>query len=128
MLDKKKLLNISQVTKMFNIQNTKKNKLPNHTLRFWETRFKQLKPTILNGGRRYYSEKDIKIIKMIIFLLKDQGLTINGAINIMNNKTKKLDATNTLSVKDIHYKSNIRLKSKRILEKIKKLNGKKNSY
>jgi DNA-binding transcriptional MerR regulator len=121
MLDKKKLLNISQVTKMFNIQNTKKNKLPNHTLRFWETRFKQLKPTILNGGRRYYSEKDIKIIKMIIFLLKDQGLTINGAINIMNNKTKKLDATNTLSVKDIHYKSNIRLKSKRILEKIKKL-------
>jgi DNA-binding transcriptional MerR regulator len=121
MLDKKKLLNISQVTKMFNFQNTKKNKLPNHTLRFWETRFKQLKPTILNGGRRYYSEKDIKIIKMIIFLLKDQGLTINGAINIMNNKTKKLDATNTLSVKDIHYKSNIRLKSKRILEKIKKL-------
>ena len=128
MLDKKKLLNISQVTKMFNFQNAKKNKLPNHTLRFWETRFKQLKPTILNGGRRYYSEKDIKIIKMIIFLLKDQGLTINGAINIMNNKTKKLDATNTLSVKDIQYKSNIRLKSKRILEKIKKLNGKKNSY
>ena len=128
MLDKKKLLNISQVTKMFNNQNTKKNKLPNHILRFWETRFKQLKPTILNGGRRYYSEKDIKIIKMIIFLLKDQGLTINGAINIMNNKTKKLDATNTLSVKDIHYKSNIKLKSKRILEKIKKLNGKKNSY
>jgi DNA-binding transcriptional MerR regulator len=119
--NKSKLLTISDVAKMFNLINTKTKKYSTHTLRFWETKFKQLKPTILSGGRRYYSEKNIEVVKIIIFLLKDRGLTINGAIKTMNNNTKELDVTKALSIKGEYYKKSIKLKSELILKKIKKL-------
>ena len=119
--NKSKLLTISDVAKMFNLINTKTKKYSTHTLRFWETKFKQLKPTILSGGRRYYSEKNIEVVKIITFLLKDRGLTINGAIKTMNNNTKELDVTKALSIKGEYYKKSIKLKSKLILKKIKKL-------
>jgi len=118
-----KLLSISKTAEILSLKNPKNNKPLTHTLRFWETKFKQLKPTILSGGRRYYSEKNIDVIKMIIFLLKDQALTINGAIKVMNDKSKELDDTKSLSIKDDYYKKNIKIKSKKILLKIKKLNG-----
>jgi len=120
---KNKLLLISEVAKLLNLTNPKSNKISTHTLRFWETKFKQLKPIVLKGGRRYYSEKNIEIVKIIIFLLKEQGLTINGAIKAMNNKSKELDATKTLSIKGNYYIKLIKFRSKKILEKIKKLNG-----
>jgi len=113
------LLSISKAAHMLGLINKKNHKPMTHTLRFWETKFKQLKPTILSGGRRYYSEKNIKVIKMIIFLLKDQCLTINGAIKAINLKPKDLDETKTSSIKDKYYKKNINIKSKKILEKIK---------
>tara|TARA_B110000444_G_scaffold187017_1_gene176269 strand:+ start:1395 stop:1790 length:396 start_codon:yes stop_codon:yes gene_type:complete len=125
---KTKFLTISEVAKMFGLKNSKTKKPSNHTLRFWETKFKQLKPTILAGGRRYYSKKNIKVLKMIIYLLKEQGLTINGAIRVMNHNSKELDDTKTLSIKREYYKKNIKLKSKNILQKIRKLHGKKNTY
>ena len=121
--DTKKLFNISDVAKMFNLINPKTKKASTHTLRFWETKFKQLKPMLLTGGRRYYSKKNLEVIKMIIFLLKDQGLTINGAIKAMSDKSKQLDGIETLSIKSEYQKTNIKLKLKKILEKIKKLNG-----
>ena len=121
--NKNKLLSISEVAEMFGLKNPKTNKLLNHSLRFWETKFKQLKPSILAGGRRYYSKKNIEIVRMIIFLLKEQGLTINGAIKVMNDKSKKLDDIKTLSIRDKYYKKKIKNKSINILEKIKKLNG-----
>jgi DNA-binding transcriptional MerR regulator len=126
--NKTKLLNISKVASMFGLKNSKSKKASTHTLRFWEKKFKQLRPTILSGGRRYYSEKDIEVVKMIIFLLKEQGLTINGAIKAMNYNPKELDDANTISIRDSYYTKNIVLKSKKLLEKIKKLNGKKNTY
>ena len=113
------LLSISKAAHMLGLINKKNHKPMTHTLRFWETKFKQLKPTILSGGRRYYSEKNIKVIKMIIFLLKDQCLTINGAIKAINLKPKDLDETKTSSIKDKYYKKNKNIKSKKILEKIK---------
>ena len=125
---KTKFLTISEVAKVFGLKNSKTKKPSNHTLRFWETKFKQLKPTILAGGRRYYSKKNIKVLKMIIYLLKEQGLTINGAIRVMNHNSKELDDTKTLSIKREYYKKNIKLKSKNILQKIRKLHGKKNTY
>ena len=125
---KTKFLTISEVAKMFGLKNSKTKKPSNHTLRFWETKFKQFKPTILAGGRRYYSKKNIKVLKMIIYLLKEQGLTINGAIRVMNHNSKELDDTKTLSIKREYYKKNIKLKSKNILQKIRKLHGKKNTY
>ena len=65
---------------------------------------------------------------MIVFLLKDQRLTINGAIKVMNGKSKELDDTKTLSITDKYYRKNIKTKSKQILQKIKTLNGKKNTH
>ena len=65
---------------------------------------------------------------MIIFLLKNQGLTINGAIKTMNIKTKKLDDINSSSIKEQYLQKSIKIKSKKILQKIKNLNGKKNTY
>ena len=116
-----KLLTISEVAKKFNLKNPKTRKLSTHTLRFWETKFKKLKPTIISGGRRYYSEKEIEIVRMIIFLLKDQGLTINGAIKILNQNPKELDDTKSLSIKGNYYKKKIKLKTIQLLKKIKKL-------
>ena len=121
--DKNKLLNISELALRINLVNPKNNKPLIHTLRFWETKFKQLKPTTFVGGRRYYSHKNIEVVKMVIFLLKDQRLTINGAIKVMNDKSKKLDDIKTLSIRDKYYKKQIKNKSINILEKIKKLNG-----
>ena len=123
-----KFLTISQVAVNLGLINPINKKPSTHTLRFWETKFKQLKPTILAGGRRYYSAKDIEVVKIIFFLLKDQGLTINGAQKTMNENLKHLDGTKTLGIKADYYKKLIKYKSKQILSKIKNLNGKKNTY
>lgn len=52
--------------------------LPQHVLRFWETRFSQIKPMKRGGGRRYYRPQDVDLIKGIRHLLYDQGFTIKG--------------------------------------------------
>ncbi len=52
--------------------------LPQHVLRFWETRFAQIKPMKRGGGRRYYRPQDVDLIKGIRHLLYDQGFTIKG--------------------------------------------------
>jgi len=126
--NKNKLLSISEVSFKFGLVNKKTKKPATHILRFWESKFKQLNPILLSGGRRYYSEKNIQIIKMIFFLLKKQGLTIKGAINVMNTNLKKLDDTKVSSIKAEYKINNIIKKSKLILTRIKKLNGKKNTY
>ena len=65
---------------------------PTHTIRYWEKEFKQIKPKILNGNRRYYDKKNIDLIRKVHFLLKDQGMTIKGVKKILNNvDTLKLD-------------------------------------
>ena len=126
--DKNRLLNISELALKLNLVNPKNNKPLIHTLRFWETKFKQLKPTILRGGRRYYSLKDIEVVKMIFFLLKEQGMTINGAKKAMNENLKHLDETKSSSIKANYNINKIKLKSKEILNKINKLHGKKNTH
>ena len=81
---------IGEVTKELDLVDKKTGHLQTHTIRYWETQFKQIKPTIRAGKRRYYSLKDFKIIKYIKFLLKERGLTINGAKKILNQtKTAK---------------------------------------
>ena len=75
---------IGEVTKELDLVNKKTGHLQTHTIRYWETKFKQIKPTIKAGKRRYYSAKDFKIIKYIKFLLKERGLTINGVKKILN--------------------------------------------
>ena len=121
--NKDRLINISDLAKIIGLVDPKSGKPLTHTLRFWESKFTQIKPTILSGNRRYYSEKDINTVKMINYLLKDRGLTIRGAISVMKDKGNKLDDTISSSIKTEYYKNKIKLKSKIILSKIKKLNG-----
>ena len=77
---------IGEVVKILKLESNKKDNLAAHTIRFWEKQFKQLKPKILNGNRRYYDEKNIILLKKIHFLLKEQGMTINGVKKILNNR------------------------------------------
>ena len=102
--------------------NQKNNRPNTHTLRFWEKNFKQIKPKILNGNRRYYSNKDIYILKLIHQLLKNNGLTISGAKKALKNDTIKLDQTLFSDIKDKNFKDKIKnkvIKIKTILNRLK---------
>ncbi|HEV7252548.1 MAG TPA: MerR family transcriptional regulator [Mesorhizobium sp.] len=57
--------------------------LPQHVLRFWETRFAQIKPMKRGGGRRYYRPQDVELIKGIRHMLYDQGYTIKGVQRLL---------------------------------------------
>ena len=115
-----KLINITQLANSLNLVDTKTKKPLNYVLRYWEKEFNEIKPTILNK-RRYYSEKQINIIKLIKFLLKEKGMTINGVKNILKSNINSLDDYNSYSLKADYLKENLKVKSKTILEKIKKL-------
>ena len=75
---------ISEVAKILNLKSKKGDSIPTYTLRFWEKEFKQIKPKIFNS-RRYYDKKNIEILKKIKFLLKDEGLKIEGVKKVLNN-------------------------------------------
>ena len=57
--------------------------LPQHVLRFWETRFSQIKPLKRGGGRRYYRPSDVDLLKGIRHLLYEEGYTIKGVQKIL---------------------------------------------
>tara|TARA_Y100001958_G_C20719058_1_gene217296 strand:- start:36 stop:416 length:381 start_codon:yes stop_codon:yes gene_type:complete len=124
----KKFLNITEVSNILKLTNPKNSKPLNHILRYWEKEFKQIKPKMINN-RRYYSNEQIEIIKMIKFLLKNEGLTIAGVKHLLNSKINKLDDTNIHSLKAGYLKDRLKLKSKLLLDKIKKIRsyGKKNT-
>tara|TARA_Y100000768_G_C23868737_1_gene629425 strand:+ start:493 stop:864 length:372 start_codon:yes stop_codon:yes gene_type:complete len=83
---------IGEVVKILNLKNKSGQKIPTHTIRFWEKEFKQIKPKIFSGGRRYYDKKNVELLKKIKFLLKEQGMTINGVKKILNSSnTNNLD-------------------------------------
>ncbi len=63
--------------------------LPQHVLRFWETRFNQIKPMKRGGGRRYYRPDDISLLKGIQFLLYSEGYTIKGVQRILREQGNK---------------------------------------
>ena len=108
---------IGEVTKELGLIDKKTGNLKTHTLRYWETQFKQIKPLIRAGKRRYYSKKNFQTIKLIKFLLKEKGLTINGVKKILNNpEIQSLDDNMNLGV----YKPDLQ-NTKIIKEKIKKI-------
>jgi len=125
---KDKLIDISTLAKKIGLIDKKNGKPLTHTLRFWESKFHQIKPTILSGNRRYYSKKNIEIIHLINYLLKEQGLTIKGAKKILKNDINSLDDFKTSSIKARYFRDKIKVKSKKILEKVRNLNGKKNTH
>ena len=118
---------IGEVTKELGLINQKTGRLQTHTIRYWETQFKQIKPTIKAGKRRYYSTKVFKIIKYIKFLLKEEGLTINGAKKILNmTKTDSLDDLTNMSINRPNLNRTEVIKNKvknisKIIKELKKL-------
>jgi DNA-binding transcriptional MerR regulator len=107
---------IGEVAKIVGLINKKNGTLSTHTIRFWEKEFRQIKPIILSGKRRYYSNKEIHIIKLIKYLLKDKGMTIKGVKAMLNNpKSLSLDDTAKNSV------TNQSFKKEKIKDKIKKI-------
>jgi DNA-binding transcriptional MerR regulator len=121
---------IGEVAKILDLVNKKKGTLNTHTIRFWEKEFKQIKPKILNGNRRYYNNENIEILKKVKYLLKDQGMTINGVKKVLKtNNSLKLDVLPNNSI-SADYNIKTKLKNiSNIIKKIKtlKLYGKKNT-
>ena len=90
---------IGQVARELDLIDKKTGLLQTHTLRYWETQFRQIKPSIRAGKRRYYSQKDFKIIKFVKYLLKEKGLTIIGVKKILNNpNNQSIDQNDVLGV------------------------------
>ena len=115
--DKNAYKTIGEVAKDLDLINKKTGSLQTHTIRYWETEFKQLKPLLRAGNRRYYSKKNIDVLKLIKFLLKDKGLTIKGVKKILSNpESQYLDDNSDLGV----YKHNLET-SKIIKNKIKNI-------
>ena len=110
---------IGEVVKILNLKSKNKNISPTHTIRFWEKQFKQIKPKILNGSRRYYDNKNIELLKKVHLLLKEQGMTINGVKKLLDNKDPlKLDETSNNSIKATNLRNKI-LKISNIVKKLK---------
>jgi DNA-binding transcriptional MerR regulator len=114
---------IGEVAKILNLINKKKGTLNTHTIRFWEKEFKQIRPKILSGNRRYYNIESIEVLRKIKYLLKDQGMTINGVKKLLNSKeTLKLDelTNNSISVHNLNIKNKLK-KILNLVKEIKKL-------
>ena len=110
---------IGEVAKILDLVNVKKGTLNTHTIRFWEKEFKQIKPKILNGNRRYYNNQTIEVLKKVKFLLKEQGMTINGVKKVLNSdKSLNLDE---LSNNSISANYNFRNKIKNISNLVKQI-------
>ena len=114
---------IGEVAKLLNLINKKNGNLSTHTIRFWEKEFKQIRPKILTGNRRYYDQSSIEILKKVKYLLKEQGMTINGVKKLLiNDKSLKLDefSNNSISVNNIDIKNKLKNISN-LVKQIKKL-------
>ncbi|MGJ8532818.1 MAG: MerR family transcriptional regulator [Alphaproteobacteria bacterium] len=64
--------------------------LPQHVLRFWETRFSQIKPMKRGGGRRYYRPQDVELLRGIRVLLYGEGYTIKGVQRLLKERGVKV--------------------------------------
>ena len=120
---------IGEAAKELDLIDKKTGQLQTHTIRYWETQFKQIKPSIRAGGRRYYSKKDIKIINYIKFLLREKGMTINGVKKILNDKNMhSIDDSPNLGVykRNVETTKAIKSKVKNIVKIVKELKNLKN--
>ena len=114
---------IGEVAKILRLVNKKTGKLNTHTIRFWEKEFKQIKPKLFSGNRRYYDKKVIGILLKIKILLKDKGFTINGVKKYLANENSfSLDETinNSINTSKSEIKSKIE-KISNLVKEIKKL-------
>ena len=112
---------IGEVAKILNLKKNKNGLMPTHIIRFWETQFKQIKPKILNSNRRYYDETCINLLKKVKFLLKVQGMTINGVKKILNKELSlELDELANNSIKADNLRNKL-VKISKIVKNLKSL-------
>ena len=115
----KRLIFLKSIKKFKTIALVAENlKLPQHVLRFWENRFKQLKPLKLSGNRRYYREIDIELIGYIKNLLYEDCVSIKGVQKIFGNQ----------SINQILKSKNPILKKKNVLSDNENLNNINREY
>lgn len=120
---------ISETAKELGLINKKNGDIQTHTLRYWEKQFKQIKPVIGAGKRRYYSKKVINIVKYIQFLLKDKGLTVAGVKKILDKKGSiSIDGNANFGVYKSELNNTNAIKNKvkkisKIIKEIKKINN-----
>ena len=114
---------IGEVAEILELVNKKNGSLSTHTIRFWEKEFKQIKPKIFTGNRRYYDEKSINILKKIKYLLKDKGMTLLGVKKVLNAKDSDIDELYNTSINQKNIIKKKVKKIKNLLENIKTKNG-----
>jgi len=109
---------ISEVVNILNINNPNKQNNKSHTIRYWEKQFKQIKPIKINN-RRYYDHKNINILLKIQYLLKNQGMTINGVKKILRKANLDIDDKEKKIIKSIDIKFRLS-KISNLIKNIKK--------
>lgn len=92
-------------------------KLPQHVLRFWESKFKQITPMKRAGGRRFYRPQDVELIKRIHYLLYTQGYTIKGVQKLLAKDRHLMQSvptfgqdTATIAVSDVLQRADTAIK------------------
>ena len=108
---------ISEVAEILDLVNKKTGKLLTHTLRFWEKEFKQVRPKVFAGKRRYYDDKTINTLKKIKYLLKDKGMTIKGVKKALTTEDNNIDVIKKSTINSDELKSKV----KKISDLIKSL-------
>ena len=108
--------NISELAKEIGLIDKSTGKPKTHVIRFWEKKFKILKPSLLLNKRRYYSEVDINLFRRVKTLLKDKGMTIKGAIIAM----EKEYSVDYKKINNIRSENNL-LRINKIIKELKKI-------
>ena len=114
---------IGEVVKILNANKNSINDSKPHTLRFWEKHFKQIKPIKINN-HRYYDEKSIDILIKIQYLLKSQGMTINGVKKVLNSNNLNIDENDKKNISTLNIKFRLN-KINNIIKNLKKIMAKK---
>ena len=114
---------VAEILELDSIGN--KNKKNTHTIRYWESEFKQIKPIIINK-RRHYDDKNIDVLKKIKFLLKDKGMTISGAKKQLNEDFFEIDTNENKTINALNLKFKLN-KINKLIKGLKTSNGKKNT-
>ena len=115
---------IGEVAEILELE-TSGDKKNTHTIRYWESEFKQIKPIIINK-RRHYDDKSINLLKKIKFLLKDKGMTISGAKKQLNEDFFEIDTNENKTINALNLKFKLN-KINKLIKNLKTTNGKKNT-
>ena len=110
---------IGEVARILNLIDKKKGSLSTHVIRFWEKEFKQIKPKIFVGKRRYYDEQSINTLKKIKYLLKVKGMTLKGVKKVLNSKDSDIDEFYNTSINQKNIIKSKILNIKKLIKEFK---------